>query len=247
MKKPFFGVVASIIPASMADLRSAVSRVHGATSIEVRLDEPSMRTPEALAELARFYAEINKPVILTLRSIGQGGHKLITTEGHWDFWRTLPNSLKLLICYERNQLYVDWDLELLAYCKRIANPQLFPWCKVIASWHDFNSTPQDLQYVLASLEESPAQACLKLVSKAQNPGAVARIKALFENRIDSRPLIAFAMGEYGKQSRCDCLGLGSPATFGCVPGSSQTAPGQLSVDELLADPSVQRVLQSHGF
>lgn len=246
MKKLFFGVVASVKPTSVAELRSAVSKVPDATSIEVRLDDPGIRTQESLIELAEICRSVGKPVILTLRSIGQGGHKLITTEGHWDFWRGLPKSLRSLIDDGGSCVYLDWGLDLLAHCKCFPKPQLFSWSRVGASWHDFTGTSQDLSPVMEALVESPAQAFLKLVSKAQNPGAVARIKALFQNRIDPRPLIAFAMGEHGKQSRRDCLSWGSAATFGYIPGEPQTAPGQLSVDELLRSPSVRRMIRSEA-
>ncbi|MCR4564744.1 MAG: type I 3-dehydroquinate dehydratase, partial [Bacteroidales bacterium] len=45
-------------------------------------------------------------------------------------------------------------------------------------------------------------------------------------------LIAFAMGEYGRDSRKDCLSLGSPYTYAALTPDEATAPGQWSYDAL---------------
>ena len=146
-----------------------------------------------------------------------------------------------MISNPRSNVFVDWSLDLVQHCSDQEPP--FPWKKIGCSWHDFQATPENLPVILRSLEATKARAFLKLVTMATCGEDVHRVRALFENRYDKRPLIAFAMGEIGMQSRRECLGWGSAGTYGYIPGSHRTAPGQLSIAELLQDPQVREALK----
>lgn len=251
MKKLFFGVVASIRPTSLAELKNllATIRKYAITSIEIRLDGlPDNELESALRVLPAIMRSTGKPFILTLRSKEQGGEKVISPSDQFDFWCSLAGQLDFLISEINSRVFVDWGLDLLKYCME-NRKQWFPWSKVGASLHDFEGTSLDLVNMRWKLALTPAMAFLKVVPTATSETDVLRVKALFLDGFldgNSRPLIAFPMGALGEQGRRDCLGWGSIATYGYLPGCPKTAPGQLSVDELLKDPSVRRVLQAHS-
>ena len=238
---PKFGVIASIAETSPKALLDALLEAELATSIEIRLDSLGSSVKSVLSLLPTSLPS-NRPVILTLRSKKQGGSEVIDLPEQLIFWDSLPMNLKALIRSPRSRVFVDWGLDLIRHQHKHLSRLPFPWIKIGASVHCFEKTPENLPTLLGQLEASPARAFLKLVTMAKGTGDVERIQALFANRSNPRPLIAFAMGKLGEDCRRKCLGWGSAATYGYVLGHSLTAPGQLSVNELLADPDIQAAL-----
>lgn len=239
LKKPKFGVIASIMETSGLRFFVALPKATIATSCEIRLDSLWGKLDLILKELASM---IIQPTILTLRSEEQGGGMHISLSDQWNFWENLPENLSGLIRNPNSNVYVDWDLDLIGYALHRRRQLPFPWEKIGASAHVFTETPDDLPNLLADLETTPAKAFLKLVTVARSDDDLVRLRSLFHGRTDSRPLISFGMGEIGKQSRFECLGYGSAGTYGFIPGHQKAAPGQVSISELLNDERVRKVL-----
>ena len=103
--------------------------------------------------------------------------------------------------------------------------------EIIRSFHDFSGTP-DLEYlkmVTARCYRYGADIA-KIVTTCNSPADAERILALYKE-IDT-PLIAFGMGDAGKQTRLDCLKLGAPFSYACYSENEATAPGQLTTAEM---------------
>lgn len=254
MKKPFFGVIASVMenalsPDSLIDILSEADK---ANSIEIRLDAFGFHTgglTEALKTL-EFYNEMIgfKKTILTLRSQNQGGSEIIPLPAQLNFWRnTLPEGLSALVQNELSKVYVDWGLDLIEYLRDNKEEPPFPWSKIGVSHHDFYDTPnaQDLLVAYSDLKRSRALAFFKLVTTAHHKDDILRVKKLFEyHKGDPKPFISFLMGNPGKESRFDCLTWGSDGSYGYLSGRAKAALGQVSIEELLEDSRVRKALKS---
>ena len=126
-------------------------------------------------------------------------------------------------------------------------------CKVIVSFHDFSGTPAEANLSRVILEESDAGADIgKVVVTARDEGDVRRVLSLFFSpEAIGLPLIAFAMGPFGRVSRLACLALGSYLTFASHSTGTESAPGQIPVRELRAmvnyfwDPSGEIPLERY--
>ncbi|TAK57951.1 type I 3-dehydroquinate dehydratase [Patescibacteria group bacterium] len=255
--KPFYpGVVCVVneskLPRFRLALETLLARPELCDTIEIRLDgirEHLYQVWAQIIELAQC-----KPVILTFRSKECGGREVISLEERLTFWHNLPKGVQELIDTRDSRVFVDWELELHeqwyhgpfgSVCG--SNPPPFPWRQVIASEHDFEGTPTNPGEMLFRLEDTRAEAFLKLVTRANSERDVERLRGLFDGRSDPRPLASFAMGALGEVSRFECMGWGSCATYGYLEGFGNAAPGQVSVQRLMADPSVQRARKMFGF
>lgn len=127
--------------------------------------------------------------------------------------------------------YVDVEMEANEpYRKAIVQHAKQTGCKVIISYHNFESTPDSaaLRNIIRQCRAMDADV-VKLVTTANSATDNARILSLYENE---RDLIAFAMGEEGKLSRFACLFLGAPFTYASAAKGSEAAPGQLAVQDM---------------
>ncbi len=102
-------------------------------------------------------------------------------------------------------------------------------CKTIISYHNFNKTPETetLENIINKINKfSPDY--IKIVCQANSIYDFSKIKPLYKNY---KNLIAFNMGEKGKNSRIDAIKLGSPIIYVSSQKGKETAAGQLSFDE----------------
>ena len=249
---PMLGVVGSIMPKTPQDLQASRKLLEKATSIEFRLDllRKNIHDSQVAEALMSAVPDIDhsKPVILTLRSSEQGGPEKITLEEQWGFWQNLHPMLRKRIESPELPIYVDLGYDLIDFGRDKKLPDLFPWMKVGASWHFMDKTPDyaSLHEKLSSLQGTKARAFIKLITMAQKSSDVTLVIALFAGRNGGVPLVSFAMGEAGEKSRRECMLWGSTGTYGYVLGFGTTAPGQLSIDELLADPHVSSALRERA-
>ena len=107
-------------------------------------------------------------------------------------------------------------------------------CRIIRSYHDFDGTPE-LETLVSKVRE-----CLeghadivKIVTTAIHDDDPAKVLSLYSapecKGLEGR-LVAFAMGEKGKNSRMDSLAAGAPFIYAST-GGCPTAPGQPDVSE----------------
>lgn len=110
--------------------------------------------------------------------------------------------------------------------------------ELIRSHHDFTGTPDDhgLQMALARCFRYGADIA-KIVTTAHSEEDAARISSLYSvvlEDVDSLQgrLIAFAMGDAGRDTRIGCLKRGAPFTYAALSSAEATAPGQPIAAEL---------------
>ncbi|MDQ5893000.1 MAG: 3-dehydroquinate dehydratase / shikimate dehydrogenase [Patescibacteria group bacterium] len=243
---PHFGVIASINPVHSSKVAAAWPHIDLATSCEIRLDrmEEDDLTRFIYGYLPSLFS--NKPMILTLRPSVQGGSRIISPEDQWKFWNSLPDSVRLVIKNPLSNVFVDWAVDLVQYVCDKGYDTPFPWTKIGISDHKLEMTPDDVRSAVKALQEFPASAFIKFVCKAIVKSDVRRMANLYSNYDDTRPLIAFPMGELGKQERFKCIKRGSWGTYGFIPSLSPTAPGQVSIFELLWNKGVIMDLKLRG-
>jgi 3-dehydroquinate dehydratase/shikimate dehydrogenase len=100
--------------------------------------------------------------------------------------------------------------------------------KRIASYHDFEKTPLEIEPLFLKIQERKAD-LYKIVTYAKS--ALDGMRMLHFLRKQTRPLIAFCMGVHGRFSRTCALRYGSFCTFASLSAEEETAPGQLCVQE----------------
>ena len=132
---------------------------------------------------------------------------------------------RLTKAVEAGAAYIDLEMEAPApMSKRLRKAALENGTIVIRSYHDFTGTPsrEKLAETISQCREFGAEV-VKIVTTAQCEADVQTVLSLYE---DFDRLIAFCMGEAGRQSRLDCLAKGAPYTYAAFTEDEATAPGQ---------------------
>jgi 3-dehydroquinate dehydratase-1 len=184
-----------------------------------------------------------KPLLVTLRTMAEGGNVELSPDSYRDFLEKLADSG-----------YVDMiDVEIfqeISYEDITSSQpgdstwqqftQLQQWIEhlqqksvVVGSYHDFHATPSDremeqrMEIIGASGVDIP-----KLAVMPQNKMDVLRLMTftLREKEKLGKPLITMAMGKMGSISRVSGEAFGSSVTFGSI--GQESAPGQLPVNKL---------------
>jgi len=194
----------------------------GADLMEVRVDTLDERDPGRLANdfalLAELTAEKKIPIILTVRSAGEGGAvRMGDAERLALFSALIP--LTDIVDIELSSGRILADVVAIARSHRK---------KVIVSYHNFRSTPAVSR--LADIVSRARSAGADIVKIAAMPRAGADLRRLAGLLVDSTDLIVIAMGGLGAPSRVLFPYLGSLVTYASVGAS--TAPGQMGLAEL---------------
>jgi 3-dehydroquinate dehydratase type I len=108
-------------------------------------------------------------------------------------------------------------------------------CKVIFSHHDYDRTTgrADLQSIIQWSLNHGAD-LVKIACRVNEPRDNAVLLGLFDNPDWQQRLLVVGMGEHGAVSRILAPLLGSPFTYAALGDGLETAPGQLTRDELLS-------------
>lgn len=183
--------------------------------------------------VAPIVAATQVPLLLTIRTNGQGGEARLTA-GRYRL--LLAEMLDTLVHIDVPPERIAIDLEhwfegtpaLAARAQELG-------CTVVISHHDWFETPDPeiMQIVYEDMLELPG-----VVAKlAVMPHDDADVQALLDvcarvARSSGRAVMAIAMGNAGRRSRFEGTRYGSVATFATVGAGS--APGQPTVEELLA-------------
>ena len=103
----------------------------------------------------------------------------------------------------------------------------------IRSYHDFEGTgtPEALKTMVEKCLYHGAD-IVKVVTMAHSEADVQTVMSLYGRCAAQGNLIAFCMGEAGRQSRLDCLKYGSPYTYSALTAEESAAPGQWPVEEM---------------
>jgi 3-dehydroquinate dehydratase/shikimate dehydrogenase len=200
-------------------LRQALKR--GVDGIEIRLDTFSSLDFAQIQALRNDATTIK--VLFTLRSSSQGG----SFQGPEE--ERLGWIEKLCALYP-DIIDLEYDVEP-AFRTKLA--QAFPNIKFMSSYHNFTSTPADLPALLATLR-SPLTQIVKIATMAQTTHDALRMMDLVRSHSGTEHLIGICMGDKGLATRALGPVMGNYLDYTFLDAKEQTAPGQLSLDELLS-------------
>ena len=187
---------------------------------EIRLD----RCPLSDEEIEELFAQTDIPLIATCRG----------NETGW-----AQSERKLTIAVNACARFADLETEAPSdFSRRFQKLCRECGTELIRSYHDFVGTPDDkgLQMALARCFRYGADIA-KVVTMCHNEDDAARISSLYSvvlEDVDSMQgrLVAFGMGDAGKETRTGCLLRGSPFTYAALTATEATAPGQPVASEL---------------
>ena len=145
---------------------------------------------------------------------------------------------RLVRAIEAGARYVDVEIEAQKQMsKRVRSAAHENGTIFIRSYHDFEGT--DSYEALKALVEKckyHGADIVKIVTTAHSAEDVDKVMALYEwAQSENIDLIAFCMGETGKESRLECLKHGAPYTYAALSAAEAAAPGQWPADEMRKD------------
>jgi 3-dehydroquinate dehydratase type I len=210
-----------VVATGCDEAQQALSRIQGLGYLaELRLDFL------ARPDVARLLQSDHGPLIVTNRLPEEGGR---WSGSERDRQRLLEQAVTLGADYVDVEFNADpaWRRDILA--GRGA-------AKIILSWHDFkgDSSPYRLADTMVAMAELGAD-IIKLVVWAHQPADCLALLALIPAALGhGQDIIAFSMGPAGKYSRVIAPLLGSYLTFAVLEAGQESAPGQLTIQELLS-------------
>lgn len=197
--------------------RKAVSG--GAGLVEARVDTFRELDPQSVSSSLKKLKKITGlPIILTIRSRAEGGMARMTEKERLGLFTAL-------IPYAD---YVDIEVRSSGIFKNVVKSAKGKRKKVIASYHNFRSTPHDtkLNEIIESGRSGGAD-IIKLATHVGSPGDLRRLARLL---FEYEDMIVIGMGPRGGASRVFFPMIGSLVTYGSISG--KTAPGQLTLGAL---------------
>lgn len=181
---------------------------------EIRLDRCPQLGQEEIEEL---FSNSDVPLIATCRIS--------------DAMPAAEAEAKLITAIKAGAAYVDLELEAPAMMsKRIRREARECGTVLIRSYHDFEGT--DSRTALEALVEKCQHLgaeIAKIVTMARTPEDARKVLSLYD-RFAPETLVAFCMGEEGRQSRLDCLKKGAPFSYAAF--DEAAAPGQWPAEEM---------------
>ena len=170
--------------------------------------------------------QTNLPLLLTYRSLKEGGHIQLSDQEYLSLVQTACQSGCIDI--------VDIELEsgnMLVYqLVEIAHQN---HVKVLMSYHDFEKTPavMEMKERLEKMEIMGADICKIAVMPFSYKDVIQLLNTTMEmSQRLTRPLVTMSMGKIGKITRIVGELVGSSITFASVGQSS--APGQLTLEDM---------------
>jgi 3-dehydroquinate dehydratase / shikimate dehydrogenase len=103
--------------------------------------------------------------------------------------------------------------------------------RLILSTHDFTARPSDLTRKIMAMQDEPACSVVKVAYRARSIRDNLELFEILRDR--QKPTIALGMGEFGLMSRILAPKFGGFLTFASLRDESTTAPGQITIDELV--------------
>jgi len=197
----------------------------GADMIELRLDFLSEWNPESIEPLMRKARAFDGEVIVTCRHDSEGGH--------WDGDESARVSL-LEYAGVGGADYVDFEYEAWlasAHVRQKVESLRRAVPALLLSKHDFDKTPENPASILNAIADEPCDIA-KLACQAETIVDSVRMLEALRDSSAKRSTIALAMGETGVLTRVLAKKFGAMLTFASLEAGKESAPGQLSIDEM---------------
>ena len=142
---------------------------------------------------------------------------------------------QLLKAIEAGAKYVDLEIEAPPLMGRKIRQACQQYGTVlIRSFHDFAGTPPQAT-LLSTLEKARrfGGEVVKIVTTATCKADVDTVLSLYPE-VEPGTLVAFCMGDAGRDSRLEVLRLGAPFSYACLTPGEATAPGQWTTADMHA-------------
>ena len=152
---------------------------------------------------------------------------------------------RLCQAIEAGARYVDVEIEApKQMSKRVRNVAHENGTVFIRSYHDFEGTASvDALRTLVVKCHYHGADMVKIATMASSQEDAERVLSLYEwcdgmagtdmENLSNGGLIAFCMGEEGRDSRLECLRRGAPFTYAAMDGDEAVAPGQWTMSEMM--------------
>lgn len=140
---------------------------------------------------------------------------------------------RLIKAVEAGARFVDVEIEApKEMSKRVRQCARENGTVFIRSYHDFKGT-DSLEGLKAMVDKCRYHGAemVKIVTTACSEEDCQRVLSLYDE-YEPYGLIAFCMGEKGRQTRMDCLAKGAPYTYAAFSAEEAAAPGQWVADEM---------------
>ncbi len=235
---------ASIMVHDLAQALDAIDQAQsaGADLVELRLDEAFGGEGDGAGEKLAIdlVRESSLPVIATCRSREEAG-PVGGYDGDDMARVSLYERLGTLDVPQRPPRYLD--VEWSTYSRSanlrqkvnlaVAHPKQERdlATSLILSTHDFTDRPSDLARRVRAMQDEDACRVVKLAYRARSVRDTIDLAELIGDC--PKPMIAIGMGEYGIPSRILAPRIGGYLTFASIDPEEATAPGQVSLDQLL--------------
>jgi 3-dehydroquinate dehydratase/shikimate dehydrogenase len=195
---------------------TASSRIAHANSrglgIELRLD---LFQEIDIACIQKLRDSVDGKVVFTLRSRRSGGGFLGNEEKRYNLARDL-------LALNPDYFDFEWDTDP-NFLSEINTS--FPNCKIILSYHNFLSTPKDLDTILNKMLVSPTYAykiCTTANSISDSYKMLRFVQKIAKSGLN---IIGICMGEYGRVTRADGLKAGNYLNYTILHTRDKVAPG----------------------
>ncbi|MEX0876662.1 MAG: type I 3-dehydroquinate dehydratase, partial [Phycisphaerales bacterium] len=214
---------------------------HGADLVEFRVDvyfEDQEESTDLLADRIGRVLDLVKasplPCIVTCRPHWEGGEYHGDDDERVSLYEALGTS-------DHPPAYID--VELATYTRSanirqkinlgVNHPkqQRAVSTRLILSTHDFSGRPADLTRKLLAMQDEPACSVIKIAYRARSIRDNLELFEILQNQ--TKPTIALGMGEFGVMSRILAPKFGGFLTFASLRDESTTAPGQITIEDLL--------------
>ena len=190
----------------------------GADLIEVRFD-----FMYEVGDVRDLVTSSSLPLIATNRLKEQGGKREIKEE---------ERVRVLLDAAEGGFDYVDLELTMPSLSSTVKQVKELG-AKVIISYHNFEETPplSSLKETIDRMVRAGADIC-KLITMAKRVSDNITCFNLIREELSRTRIVCFAMSELGVLSRVLSPIIGSEFTYASIRPKRETAPGQLTIQEL---------------
>ncbi|MBU4312739.1 MAG: type I 3-dehydroquinate dehydratase [Candidatus Omnitrophica bacterium] len=187
--------------------------------VEIRLDQFERLDVSYIRENIAARRDLNLPLILTIRSIKEGGKKSISNGFKSRLFKDIISLVDAVDIELRSSL-VSTVTDIAKRNKKI----------IVISWHDFKSTPND-KILTNILNEAKAKGAhiVKIATKANNAEDVNRLMK-FTQKNKSKNIITIALGNIGAISRLSFPMAGSLITYSYI--NKPSGLGQIPLDVL---------------
>ena len=217
------GKICVSVCAQTADglIRQLRSAEESADVVEIRLD--CLKTDQIGAALDQLKS--NKTILLTIRPESQGGRAKYNIQDRISLWTTYAMNQQI----DHKAVWIDHETDL------IAKKEFLFWvddCFVIRSQHDMEGVPEDLNKLYNRTVSDDEVSKIAIQAK-DITDTIGIWKLLERANEEGKRIIPIAMGEAGKWTRILGLAHGAFMTYASIETGSETAAGQITVQDMI--------------